>query len=157
MGMFRRGKAGSSVSAGSRGADGQGLRLSHPADPTHAPDLATHAVEVLQAVVQHQLTYDLADLPVVDAFVGTLGKRAGGVDKAAELIFELGCFVGEVMVRRAGGDWEELDAATSQTFGATMGVRLPNGTLCNPIGKVFRRARGESDDSLADFYLDALA
>ncbi|WP_430381159.1 hypothetical protein [Streptomyces actuosus] len=100
------------------------------------------------------LDYTVASLRVVDFLLD--GLRKGGADRegAAGTLFGLGAYVGEVLVRHAGAVWVDLDADQRAYFGQPVGVRMPDGRVWNPLGKVVNRfASGSPDDSLRTFYL----
>jgi hypothetical protein len=90
-----------------------------------------------------QLDYSPASLRHIDTL---LGAGSGGEDSSA-LLLMAGCYVGEVFVRHLGGSWtlaEPKDTLPS--------VKLPNGGLCNPMGKVVKLHRNGEGDSVAFFF-----
>jgi hypothetical protein len=100
------------------------------------------------------LDYSVASLRVVDFLVD--GVRKGGADRerAHDTLVGLGAYVGEVLVRRAGGVWADLDADQRGWFGQAVGVRMPDGRVWNPLGKVVNRFEtGSAEESLRTFYL----
>lgn len=100
------------------------------------------------------LDYSVASLRVVDFLVD--GVRKGGADRerAHDTLVGLGAYVGEVLVRRAGAVWVDLDADQRGWFGQSVGVRMPDGRVWNPLGKVVNRFEtGGAEDSLRTFYL----
>lgn len=100
------------------------------------------------------LDYSVASLRVVDFLID--GLRRGGADRerAHDTLVGLGAYVGEVLVRRAGAVWVDLDADQSAYFGRPVGVRMPDGRIWNPLGKVHNRLdTGGPEDSLRMFYL----
>jgi hypothetical protein len=100
------------------------------------------------------LDYSVASLRLVDSLVD--GLRKGGADRARAQapLCGLGAYVGEVLVRRAGAVWVDLDAGHVACFGQAVGVRMPDGRVWNPLGKVCNRFEvGGSDESLQTFWL----
>ncbi|MFI5793375.1 hypothetical protein [Streptomyces sp. NPDC051677] len=100
------------------------------------------------------LDYSVASLRVVDFLVD--GLRKGGADRqrAHDTLVGLGAYVGEVLVRRAGGVWVDLDGDQRAWFGQAVGVRMPDGRVWNPLGKVVNRFEtGSPEESLRTFYL----
>ncbi|MEU4262944.1 hypothetical protein ACYCCF_28800 [Streptomyces argenteolus] len=85
------------------------------------------------------LDYSVASLRVVDRI--TDGLRAAGPEQGnvARELFWLGSYVGEVFVRRAGAEWVNFDRAQQELFGQLVGIRMPDGRVWNPIGKVVKR------------------
>jgi hypothetical protein len=100
------------------------------------------------------LDYSVASLRVVDFLID--GMRKGGTERDRVLgpLFGLGAYVGEVLVRRAGAVWVDLDADQCAYFRQSVGVRMPDGRVWNPLGKVHNRFDlGGPDESLQIFYL----
>jgi hypothetical protein len=84
------------------------------------------------------------------------GLRKGGADRerAQAALCALGAYVGEVLVRRAGAVWVDLDAGQVACFGQAVGVRMPDGRVWNPLGKVHNRFEvGGPEESLQMFWL----
>lgn len=104
------------------------------------------------------LDYSVASLRVVDFLVEGLrkGGRGRDEDEVAEVLFGLGAYVGEVLVRRAGAVWVDFDESQRLYFGHSVGVRMPDGRVWNPLGKVvncFDAAADTAEQSLQTFYL----
>ncbi|WP_443055889.1 hypothetical protein [Streptomyces sp. IBSBF 3136] len=100
------------------------------------------------------LDYSERSLRVVDFLVD--GLRKGGADRegARNALLGLGAYVGEVLVRRAGAVWVDFDADQRSYFGQPVGVRMPDGRVWNPLGKVVNRFEvGGPEESLQTFYL----
>jgi hypothetical protein len=100
------------------------------------------------------LDYSVASLRVVDFLVD--GVRKGGADRERvhDTLVGLGAYVGEVLVRRAGGVWVDLGADQRAWFGQPVGVRMADGRVWNPLGKVVNRFEtGGAEESLRTFYL----
>lgn len=100
------------------------------------------------------LDYSVASLRVVDFLVDGLRKGGADRDRVREPLLALGAYVGEVLVRRAGAAWVDLDEAQRAYFGQPVGVRMPDGRVWNPLGKVLNRFEaGGPEESLQTFYL----
>ncbi|MFD4634300.1 hypothetical protein ACFVYR_17875 [Streptomyces sp. NPDC058284] len=134
--------------------DGEGRQAAR------AGDMRGQAREfVARATARNRLPLDfsVASLRVVDFLIE--GLRKGGRDggEIAGTLFGLGAYVGEVLVRRAGAVWIDFDAGQREFFGQTVGVRMPDGRVWNPLGKVVncleRGGMGGSEGSLQAFYL----
>ncbi|MFF4685859.1 hypothetical protein [Streptomyces sp. NPDC001307] len=100
------------------------------------------------------LDYSERSLRVVDFLID--GLRKGGADREAahDALLGLGAYVGEVLVRRAGAVWVDFDADQRSYFGQPVGVRMPDGRVWNPLGKVVNRFEvGGPEESLQTFYL----
>ena len=99
------------------------------------------------------LDYSVESLRIVDCLVD--GLRKGGVprERLHETLLGLGAYVGEVLVRRAGVEWVDFDADQRAYFGRPVGVRMPDGRVWNPLGRVRNRFEtGAPGDSLQTFY-----
>ncbi|WAZ23676.1 hypothetical protein STRCI_005035 [Streptomyces cinnabarinus] len=100
------------------------------------------------------LDYSVASLRVVDFLIDGLRKGGADPDRAGETLFGLGAYVGEVLVRRAGAQWVDYDDRQRAYFGQPVGVRMPDGRVWNPLGKVRNRFEsGSPEESLQTFYL----
>ncbi|MFG3130870.1 hypothetical protein [Streptomyces tendae] len=122
-----------------------------------AREMRTVAATFVQRVTLRNrlpLDYSVASLRVVDFLVD--GLRKNGVEEARvrDALFGLGAYVGEVLVRRAGATWIDFDGDQRFYFGESTGVRMPDGRVWNPLGKVRNCfAMGSSEESLRAFYL----
>jgi hypothetical protein len=100
------------------------------------------------------LDYSVASLRVVDFLIDGLRKGGADRERARETLFGLGAYVGEVLVRRAGAVWVDFDPQERAYFGQPVGVRMPDGRVWNPLGKVHNRFdAGGPEESLHTFYL----
>ncbi|MGW2424973.1 hypothetical protein ACWC0C_38010 [Streptomyces sp. NPDC001709] len=117
---------------------------------------ACAAAFVARAAARNRLPLDYSErsLRVVDFLID--GMRKGGTDRerAQHVFFGLGAYVGEVLVRHAGAVWVDFDAEQRAYFGQPVGVRMPDGRVWNPLGKVLNRFEaGGTEDSLQIFWL----
>ncbi|MFJ8794927.1 hypothetical protein [Streptomyces sp. NPDC102462] len=100
------------------------------------------------------LDYSERSLRIVDFLLDGLRKGGAPRERNRETLLGLGAYVGEVLVRRAGAVWVDLDAEQRAYFGQDVGVRMPDGRIWNPLGKVLNRYEvGSPRDSLQLFYL----
>lgn len=100
------------------------------------------------------LDYSVASLRIVDFLIDGLRKGGAEHERARETLFGLGTYVGEVLVRRAGAEWVDFNADQRAYFGQPVGVRMPDGRVWNPLGKVRNRFElGGPGESLQTFYL----
>ncbi|WP_256355987.1 hypothetical protein [Streptomyces sp. PKU-EA00015] len=99
------------------------------------------------------LDYSVVSLRLVDFVVD--GLRRGGPERSGvdRILQGLGAYVGEVIVRRAGARWVDLDAEQTELFGQTVGLRMPDGRVWNPLGKVVKRFEHGTSESVERFYL----
>ncbi|WP_395572156.1 hypothetical protein [Streptomyces sp. BK79] len=100
------------------------------------------------------LDYSVGSLRVVDFLLDGLRKGGAGRERVRGPLLGLGAYVGEVLVRRAGAVWMDFDADQRAYFGQPAGVRMPDGRVWNPLGRVVNRFEtGGPEDSLRTFYL----
>jgi len=122
-----------------------------------AGDMRSHAAAFVARVTARNrlpLDYSVASLRVVDFLIDGLRKGGADRERAGETLFELGAYVGEVLVRRAGAVWADFDADQRAYFGQPVGIRMPDGRVWNPLGKVVNRFEtGGPEESLQRFYL----
>ncbi|MGH4028134.1 hypothetical protein ACQB60_04260 [Actinomycetota bacterium Odt1-20B] len=103
------------------------------------------------------LDYSVQSLRVVDFVVE--GLRKGGKERqdVEPVLSGLGAYVGEVLVRRAGAVWVDFDEEQRAYFGQPVGVRMPDGRVWSPLGKVVNLyesgGEGGAEESLQTFYL----
>jgi hypothetical protein len=129
------------------------LRLKYEVVPANAALFAADIVDVAQRVSGMSLDYSVESLAAVDALIE--GFRSQGVteERFAETLFGFGCYVGEVMVRHAGGSWTSSTGTALEAYASfPLLVSLPPENLSNPIGKVFKAFRNGQADSVVTFY-----
>ncbi|MEU1346268.1 hypothetical protein [Streptomyces sp. NPDC005795] len=98
------------------------------------------------------LDYSVASLRVVDRITDGL-RRAGPEQRiVARELFWFGAYAGEVFVRRAGAQWVDFDRGQQELFGQMVGVRMPDGRVWNPIGKVAKRFVAGQEESVQQLY-----
>ncbi|HVR70491.1 MAG TPA: hypothetical protein VMT87_06560 [Vicinamibacteria bacterium] len=134
------------------------LELRYPATPENAFDHAQLAVEVAWEEFGLALDYTPGSLESVDAQVDSLREEGLTGEDAAEALFVLGCYVGEVMARALGGQW--VATARSALAGISpwpMVVVLPGGSAWDPVGKVYKRLELGDSEYLPAFFAAAAA
>jgi hypothetical protein len=118
---------------------------------------ARAAAFVARATARNRLPLDYSErsLRVVDFLIDGLRKGGADLERARNALFGLGAYVGEVLVRRAGAVWVDFEAEQRAYFGQPVGVRMPDGRVWNPLGKVLNRfeAGGGPEESLQTFWL----
>jgi len=134
------------------------LELRYPATPDNAFDHAQLAVEVAWEEFGIDLDYSPGSLETVDLQVESLREEGLTGEGAAETLFVLGCYAGEVMVRALGGKWE----ATARTPLAgispwPMVVLLRDGSAWDAIGKVYKRLELGDSEYLPAYFAAAAA
>lgn len=115
-----------------------------------------HAAQfVRQVTVRNRvpLDYSVNSLRVVDFIVDGLRKGESERGRVEHVLFGLGVYTGEVLVRRAGARWVEFDAGQRELFGQPVGVRMSDGRVWNPLGKVVKRFEAGELESVRTLYL----
>lgn len=131
------------------------LRLKRRPDPTNAALFADEIVEATLEITDETLDFSVESLEKVDAILQSFIDDGVPADNIKETLFGFGCYVGEVFVRNAGASWRELaaDDKLVDAFGWPLVVSVPNGKICNPIGKVFKRVEQGESENLPFFYV----
>ena len=129
------------------------IRLRYPASPENARDHAQIAVDLAREEFDAALDFSPESLELADSLVDSLREEGLDAEGAAERLFVLGCYLGEVMVRRLGGAW--VSTLRSPLRGVSpwpMVVALPDGSAWDAIGKAYTRLElGDSEYLLAFF------
>lgn len=126
---------------------GRPLRLPAPPTVENMPALAQACSISVRANTGHDLSFTVESAQDVDGYLGEIRDQEGGSDYLAELVFTFGAYLGELLVRHAGGRWVEPPAE----LGGWPGVALPNGTFADPIGKAFKRVDNGPEDNVRSF------
>jgi hypothetical protein len=123
------------------------LELRYPATPQNAREHAALAVETAREEFEVELDYSPASVAQVDDQVESFREEGLTGEEAAETLFVLGCYLGEVMVRHLGARWvATVQSALARVSPWPMVVVLPGGSTWDTIGKVFRRLElGDSE------------
>ena len=126
--------------------------------PERAPQLAQEWVEFVQKKFGFDLPYTPESLIVVDAIVEKIKATGATEQQASGLLYGLGCYFGEVLVRHAKASWRwtaEMGMRGSCRFPVV--VALPGVTGCDALGKAFQRFGGGPADGLAVVYESVVA
>ena len=120
--------------------------------PGNAAEIAAMTVPVVEQNYGVTLDYSAASLRQLDTIVDDL-RRDQRFEALQTLLFSMGCYVGEVLVRHAGGRWRTTqELGMGQVASSPIAVEMPDGRVCNPVGRVYRRFQKGREDSLAAFY-----
>ena len=120
--------------------------------PGNAAEIAAMAVPVVEQNYGVRLDYSPASLKELDTIVDDL-RRDQRFEALQTLLFSMGCYVGEVLVRHAGGRWRTTqELGMGQVASSPIVVEMPDGRGCNPVGRMYRRFQKGRDDSLAAFF-----
>jgi hypothetical protein len=116
------------------------LQLKFPASAENAVEHARLAVKAIREEFDSELDFSPASLDRLDGHIEALREEGWTAEDSAELLFVLGCYVGQVFVRNLRGIW--VDTARSPLAGVSpwpMVVVLPNGSAWDTIGKTYLR------------------
>ena len=120
--------------------------------PGNAAEIAAMAVPVVEQNYGVTLDYSPASLKQLDTFIDDL-RRDQRFEGLQTLLFSMGCYVGEVLVRHAGGRWRTTgELGMGKVASSPIGVEMPDGRGCNPVGRVYKRFQKGREDSLAGFF-----
>ena len=129
------------------------IRLRYPASPENACDHAQIAVDLAREEYDGELDFSLESLELVDSLVESLREEGLDGEGAAETLFVLGCYLGEVMVRGLGGAW--VPTSRSSLRGVSpwpMVVGLADGSAWDTIGKAYKRLELGDAEYLPAFF-----
>lgn len=132
------------------------LRLQYVPAPASMPLFARQYAELIWQNDKFQLDYSPATVRFVDAFLQRFRDAGITAHNFAETIFVAGAYLGQVMVQHAGAQWVPVGEAGLPANASMMTVvlRLPNGTVADPVSKAFKRFHYGEKESLEKFYLD---
>jgi hypothetical protein len=132
------------------------LELRFPATPETAADHARLAVRLASEEHDIELDFSRRSLEDLDALVDTLREDGLSGEEAAEALFVLGCYLGEVLVRGLHGRWVPTARSPLKDVSPwPMVVSLSDGSAWDAIGKVFRRLELGDTEFLPAFYAAA--
>ena len=129
------------------------IRLRYPASPDNARDHAQLAVVLARDEYDAELDFSPESLDLADSLVDSLREEGLDGEGAAETLFVLGCYLGEVLVRRLGGEW--VPTSRSSLRGVSpwpMVVALADGSAWDVIGKAYKRLELGDSEYLPAFF-----
>jgi len=127
--------------------------------PRNAARFAERIVQTIAEEEDITLDFSVTSLKKIDKILGDFSEYDGVTPYTiAVTLFELGCYVGEVIVRNnPGSKWIELgDDDVESSLNSGLVVMMPLGTEVNPIGKAEKRLVNGEGDSIAHFYKEIL-
>jgi hypothetical protein len=128
------------------------LQLPYELIPANAPRFAAD-IAVQAGGKGVRLDFSADSIAYFDSVIESLRANEVTVAQVAEVLFSLGCFVGEAIVRATGGHWRPA-AGTSlaKTAPFPIVVLLPDGRLCDPAAQPFVTFERGASASLAEFF-----
>ncbi len=121
--------------------------------PGTAAQLAESSVSFVEQKFGFRLPYTPESLLLVDAIIDKIKETGATEQQAVGLLSELGCYVGEVLVRHAKASWRsaaEMGLKGCCRFPVVLA--WPGSTTCDPIGRVFERFNRGPAESVAALY-----
>ncbi|HXK12623.1 MAG TPA: hypothetical protein VMT70_23510 [Vicinamibacteria bacterium] len=118
----------------------------------NAAQIAAMAVPFVEQNYGLKLDYGVGSLAELDGVIDDL-RRDQRFEVLQPVLFSMGCYLGEVLVRHAGGRWrqaEDLGAGSSAL--SPIAIVMPDGRGCNPVGRVYRRFQKGREEGLALFF-----
>src|SRR5690242_15429273 len=128
------------------------LNLQYPPTPDAAPKHAESCVSAVKNVDNIDLDYSVESLRVLDRLIEQFRADGTTSEQIGETLYAFGCYVGEVVVRNAGGRWVDSSHMPLAGPGGFPLVQHGEQSVCNPIGKVFKRLEEGSEHDLPYFY-----
>jgi len=122
------------------------------ATPEQAPAFAGIAVKTLQDLGTH-LDYSPQSIFRIDEVIDNLRLGGHTPSTVGDTVFALGCYAGEILVRHGVGAWRNAGAAVSVMTSPVVIELHADGSICNPVGKAFKRLVNGAEDSVAQFVL----
>jgi len=120
--------------------------------PGNAAEIAALVVPFAEQNYGAQLDYSAESLRTLDGIVDDL-RRDQRFEALQTLLFSMGCYVGEVLVRHAGGRWRRTEEmGLGAVASSPIAVEMPDGKGCNPVARVYRRFQRGREDSLPAFF-----
>lgn len=138
------------ASGGGGGGGGGTIRLNLPYQPKpeNLPLLAEMVVKN-EAEAGVTLDYSIGSLKEIDRVLYQLHAEGATPSSVPDMVFCMGCYVGEAMRRKYGGEWVEPRADIP--LGPFPLLRYGNGSHCAPIGKAFKCLQNGAGDSVHYF------
>jgi hypothetical protein len=100
-----------------------------------------------------QLDFSADSIAYFDSVIESLRANNVQLEQVAEVLFSLGCFVGEAIVRATGGHWRASSGTSlAPTAPFPIVVLLPDGRLCDPAAQPFSTFTLGDAASLSSFY-----
>ena len=130
------------------------LNLQFSPTPDNAQKLAQLFVGAVMKNEKKELDYSIDTLDFVDIFLQKFSDQGLKVNDFAETIFVAGTYIGQVIVHNNSGVWirqEDADFPNEITMMPIV-VKLPNGNVCDPIAKAFKRFHYGNIDNVKYFY-----
>jgi|ERR1700722_3622817 len=122
--------------------------------PHNGSNLAAQFKESILKIDGTDIDYSVESIKFVDNFLQKFRDKKIKINDFAETVFIAGCYVGQVMVYHAQGEWigEESIPGSSRDVLFPLVIKFPNGNIANPIAKAFKKYHYGESDNLEYFY-----
>lgn len=117
--------------------------------PTLGEDIHTACEWVVMALNSsgYKADYTLESMKEIDRFIDEQSGENGIISRGrGKILFSLGCYVGETVIRLCGGKWHTDDNDPQGEINAS--VELDNGTVIFPMQRVIKRYQNGSEDGI---------
>lgn len=117
--------------------------------PTLYEDIHTACEWVVMALnsSSYKADYTVESMKEIDRFIDEQSEENGIISRGrGKILFSLGCYVGETVIRLYGGKWHTDDNDPAGEINAS--VELDNGTVIFPIQRVIKRYQNVSEDGI---------
>ncbi|MGP4011426.1 hypothetical protein [Streptomyces sp. 4N124] len=127
------------------------LHLNYPLEPDSAPLHAAAIVEVAADISDAELDYSPGSIGLVEDIVDGFRTEGATGQEMADSLVGFGCYVGEILTRRAGAVWRYTPDSQHTV---PLAVELPDARECHPIDWVFRRLEHGAAVSICGLYAE---
>lgn len=117
--------------------------------PTLYEDIHTACEWVVMALNSsgYKADYTLESMKEIDRFIDEQSGENGIISRnRGNILFSLGCYVGETVIRLYGGKWYADDNDPAGEI--NISVKLDNGTVIFPVQRVIKRYQNGSEDGV---------
>lgn len=117
--------------------------------PTLGEDIHTACEWIAMALNSsgYKADYTIESIKEIDRFLDEQSGENGIISRGrGKILFSLGCYVGETVIRLYGGKWHTDDNDPQGEINAS--VKLDNGTVIFPMQRVIKRYQNGSEDGI---------
>ena len=134
------------------GQEGVQLALPYELNPQNAPRFAEDIAAQARAHAI-ELDYSADSISYFDSVIESMRAASVEPQQVAEVLLGFGCYLGEAIIRSAGGKW----VASVGTPGEKVAIfpillHLPDGRLCDPAARGFLALQNGPAASFVSFY-----
>lgn len=95
----------------------------------------------------YKADYTLESMKEIDRFIDEQSGENGIISRGrGKILFSLGCYIGETVIRLYGGKWYADDNDPAGEINVS--VKLDNGTVIFPVQRVIKRYQNGSEDGI---------